>query len=115
VNATANDTKKLNDILDTDDGARYIGEFAIGLNPYVDKAIGDTLFDEKIRGSFHFTPGDALQESDNGNKSVIHWDLVNIQTKEYGGGEIWFDDVLVRKDGVFVIKDLEQLNPENLI
>ncbi|MCL2860156.1 MAG: aminopeptidase [Oscillospiraceae bacterium] len=115
VNATANDTKKLNDILDTDDGARYIGEFAIGLNPYVDKAIGDTLFDEKIRGSFHFTPGDALEESDNGNRSAIHWDLVSIQTKEYGGGEIWFDDVLIRKDGIFVIKELESLNPENLM
>ena len=115
VKATANKTKELNGILDTDEGARYIGEFALGLNPYVEKAIGDTLFDEKIKGSFHFTPGDALEESDNGNRSAIHWDIVNIQTPEYGGGEIYFDDVLIRKDGRFVLKELESLNPENLV
>ena len=115
VKATSNRTKELNEILDTDEGSRYIGEFALGLNPYIEKPIGDTLFDEKIKGSFHFTPGDSLEESDNGNRSSIHWDIVNIQTPEYGGGEIWFDDVLVRKDGVFVLDELRQLNPENLI
>jgi len=115
VKATSNNTEALNKILDTDEGARYIGEFAIGLNPYVEKPIGDTLFDEKIKGSFHFTPGDALEESDNGNRSSIHWDIVNIQRPEFGGGEIWFDDVLVRKDGLFVLDELLQLNPENLI
>ena len=115
IKATSNKTKELNEILDTDDGSRYIGEFALGLNTYIEKPIGDTLFDEKIKGSFHFTPGDSLEESDNGNRSSIHWDIVNIQTPEYGGGEIWFDDVLVRKDGVFVLDELRQLNPENLI
>ncbi len=115
VNATSNKTKELNEILDTDEGSRYIGEFALGLNPYINKPIGDTLFDEKIKGSFHFTPGDSLEESDNGNRSSIHWDIVNIQTQEYGGGEIWFDDVLVRKDGVFVLEELKSLNPENLM
>ena len=115
VKATADRTEELNEILDIDEGARYIGEFAIGLNPYVEKPIGDTLFDEKVKGSFHFTPGDSLEESDNGNRSSIHWDIVNIQTPEYGGGEIYFDDILVRKDGKFVLKELEQLNPENLI
>ena len=115
IKATSNKTKELNEILDTDDGSRYIGEFAMGLNPYIEKPIGDTLFDEKIKGSFHFTPGDSLEESDNGNRSAIHWDIVNIQTPEYGGGEIYFDDVLVRKDGRFVLKELENLNPENLI
>ena len=115
VKATSNRTKELNEILDTDEGSRYIGEFALGLNPYIEKPIGDTLFDEKIKGSFHFTPGDSLEESDNGNRSSIHWDIVNIQTPEYGGGEIWFDDVLVRKDGVFVLDELKPLNPENLI
>ncbi len=114
IKATANKTKELNEILDTDEGARYIGEFALGLNPYVEKPIGDTLFDEKIRGSFHFTPGDSLEESDNGNKSSIHWDIVNIQTLECSGGEIYFDDILVRKDGIFVLPELECLNPENL-
>lgn len=115
VKATANNTEMINKILDTDEGARYIGEFAFGLNPYVEIPIGDTLFDEKIKGSFHFTPGDALEESDNGNRSSIHWDIVNIQRKEYGGGEIYFDDVLIRKDGVFVLPELQALNPENLI
>ena len=115
VKATSNKTKELNDILNTDDGARYIGEFALGLNPYIEKPIGDTLFDEKIKGSFHFTPGDSLEESDNGNRSSIHWDIVNIQTPEYGGGEIYFDDILIRKDGRFVLPELECLNPENLV
>lgn len=114
INATANKTKELNEILDTDEGARYIGEFALGLNPYIEKPIGDTLFDEKIKGSFHFTPGDALEESDNGNRSAIHWDIVCIQTEEYGGGEIYFDDVLIRKNGLFVLDELTALNPENL-
>lgn len=115
VKATSNETKEMNEILDTDEGARYIGEFALGLNPYIEKPMCDTLFDEKIKGSFHFTPGEALEESDNGNRSAIHWDIVNIQTPEYGGGEIWFDDVLVRKDGIFVLDELKLLNPENLI
>jgi len=115
IKATANKTKELNEILDTDKGSRYIGEFALGLNPYIEKPIGDTLFDEKVKGSFHFTPGDSLEESDNGNRSAIHWDIVNIQSPEYGGGEIYFDDVLVRKDGRFVLEKLKGLNPENLI
>jgi len=115
IKATSNDTEALNEILDTDEGARYIGEFAIGLNPYIEKTIGDTLFDEKVKGSFHFTPGDTLEESDNGNHSSIHWDIVCIQTPEFGGGEIWFDDVLIRKDGLFVLDELQCLNPENLI
>ena len=115
IRATSNNTEMINKILDTDEGARYIGEFAFGLNPYVERPIGDTLFDEKIKGSFHFTPGDALEESDNGNRSSIHWDIVNIQRKEYGGGEIYFDDVLIRKDGMFVLPELLSLNPQNLI
>lgn len=115
INATANETKKINEIFDTDEGARYVGEFAIGVNPYILNPMGDTLFDEKIMGSFHFTPGQCYEEAPNGNDSAIHWDLVCIQTKEYGGGEIYFDDVLIRKDGIFVVEELEALNPKNLM
>lgn len=115
VSASSNDNERINKIFDTDEGARYIGEFAIGVNPYITKPMKDTLFDEKIMGSFHFTPGACYDEAPNGNKSTIHWDLVCIQTKEYGGGEMYFDDVLIRKDGVFVIDELKCLNPENLI
>ncbi len=115
VNASANDNERINKIFNTDEGARYIGEFAIGVNPYITKPMKDTLFDEKIMGSFHFTPGACYDEAPNGNKSTIHWDLVCIQTKEYGGGEMYFDDVLIRKDGIFVIDELKCLNPENLI
>lgn len=114
VKAKSSNTEKMNKILDSDEGARYIGEFSLGFNPYIIKPIKDTLFDEKIMGSFHLTPGNAYDECNNGNKSEIHWDIIMIQTKEYGGGEIWFDDVLVRKDGRFVLRELEALNPENL-
>ncbi|HEU4964253.1 MAG TPA: aminopeptidase [Bacilli bacterium] len=114
VEATANDTEALNKVLDTDEGARYIGEFAIAFNPFIREPMLDILFDEKIEGSFHFTPGNAYDDADNGNRSAIHWDLVAIQREDYGGGEIWFDDVLVRKDGKFVLPELQGLNPENL-
>jgi aminopeptidase len=114
VSATANHTEKINQLLDTDEGARYVGEFALGVNPFVTKPMKDTLFDEKIMGSFHFTPGQAYTIADNGNRSAIHWDLVLIQTPAWGGGELWFDDVLIRQDGRFVLPALEALNPENL-
>lgn len=114
VEATGSDTKRLNEILDSDEGARYIGEFAIGFNPYILTPMKDILFDEKIAGSLHFTPGQAYDVTDNGNRSSIHWDLVLIQRPEYGGGEIYFDDRLIRKDGIFVIPELAALNPENL-
>ncbi|HWQ29463.1 MAG TPA: aminopeptidase [Negativicutes bacterium] len=114
VNATANNTERITEVFNTDEGARYVGEFAIGVNPYIIKPMKDTLFDEKIMGSFHFTPGNAYDKCFNGNRSAIHWDLVCIQTPEYGGGEMWFDDVLVRKDGRFVLPELDVLNPEKL-
>ena len=113
IKATANQTEKLNNLLDTDAGSRYIGEFALGVNPYIQHPMKDTLFDEKIGGSFHFTPGNAYQTAFNGNTSAIHWDLVCIQTPAYGGGEIWFDNVLIRRDGRFVLPQLLALNPEN--
>ncbi len=114
VKATSNDDAKINALLDTDEGARYFGEFALGVNPYILHPMKDTLFDEKIAGSFHLTPGMCYEDAPNGNKSAIHWDLVMIQRPEYGGGEIWFDDVLIRKDGIFLLDELKGLNPENL-
>jgi len=114
VKATANNTEKINKIFDTDEGARYVGEFAIGVNPYILTPMKDTLFDEKIAGSIHFTPGSSYDDAFNGNKSAVHWDLVYIQRPEYGGGEIYFDDVLIRKDGLFVVDELLCLNPESL-
>jgi aminopeptidase len=103
-------TKALNRILDSDPGARYIGEFALGFHPLIREPMRDILFDEKIAGSFHFTPGQAYEEADNGNRSQVHWDMVNIQRKDYGGGEVWFDGKLIRKDGVFLPKALLKLN-----
>jgi aminopeptidase len=114
VDATSNNTRKLNEILDTDAGARYVGEFAIGFNPYIESPMCDILFDEKIAGSLHFTPGQAYEIADNGNRSVVHWDMVLIQRKDWGGGEIWFDGELIRKDGRFLPADLRPLNPERL-
>jgi len=114
VKASSNNTKRLNQILDTDPGARYTGEFSLGFNPYILNPMCDILFDEKIAGSLHLTPGQAYEECDNGNRSAVHWDMVLIQRPEWGGGEIWFDGELIRKDGLFVPKDLKPLNPENL-
>lgn len=115
IKATSNDSTRLNNILDIDEGARYIGEFAFGVNPHITYPINDILFDEKIMGSFHFTPGKAYDTAFNGNESKIHWDLICVQTEEYGGGSIYFDDVLIRKNGLFVLDELKNLNPENLI
>jgi len=115
VDATSNQTARLNEILDSDPGARYIGEFSIGFNPYILQPMRDILFDEKIAGSFHFTPGQAYEEADNGNRSQVHWDMVSIQRPEYGGGEIYFDGKLVRRDGEFLPKALRSLNRNSFI
>ena len=114
IKADGNYPEKLNAIFDTDEGARYVGEFSFGVNPYITKPMGDILFDEKISGSIHFTPGCCYDDCYNGNISSIHWDLVFIQTPEYGGGDIYIDGELIRHDGRFVPKDLQCLNPENL-
>ena len=114
VGATANNTKRLNEVLDTDAGARYIGEFSLGFNPYILSPMCDILFDEKIAGSLHFTPGNAYEDCGNGNKSAIHWDMVLIQRKDWGGGEVWFDGELIRQNGIFLPKELQPLNPANL-
>lgn len=111
VKATCSgDNDKLNEIFNTDEGARYVGEFSLGFNPKILYPMGDILYDEKILGSLHFTPGQAYKDCYNGNDSGIHWDMVLIQRKDYGGGEIYFDDVLIRKDGMFVLEELKPLN-----
>jgi aminopeptidase len=115
VKATGNETEKLNRILDSDAGARYIGEFSLGFNPYILRPMRDILFDEKIAGSFHFTPGQAYEEADNGNRSQVHWDMVNIQRPDYGGGEILFDGRLIRRDGDFLPKNLQSLNRSRFV
>ena len=115
VRAIGNPQAKLDAILDSDEGARYIGEFSLAFNPHVLHPMRDILFDEKISGSFHFTPGQAYEGADNGNRSQVHWDMVCIQRPEYGGGEIRFDGELIRKDGRFVPAELQGLNPEALL
>lgn len=110
-NVSSTEQTRIEEILDSDEGARYVGEFSIAFNPRILQPMLDILFDEKIAGSFHFTPGQAYEEADNGNRSEIHWDLVTIQRKDFGGGEIYFDGELVRKDGLFVTEDLQALNP----
>ncbi|MEG1061899.1 MAG: aminopeptidase [Oscillospiraceae bacterium] len=114
VGGSSNNTEKMMEVFKIDEGASYIGEFALGVNPCINNPFGDILFDEKIAGSFHLTPGNCYDASENGNHSAVHWDLICIQTPEYGGGEIYFDDVLIRKDGMFVTDELKCLNPENL-
>ena len=114
IDAGSNETRRLNEILDQDEGARFIGEFAFGVNPLITSPMNDILFDEKIAGSVHLAPGNAYRECDNGNRSAIHWDLILIQTPTMGGGEIYFDNTLVRKEGRFVPPELGGLNPENL-
>lgn len=116
VKATGTNEEKLNSILNTDEGARYFGEFSIGVNPYITRGFQDILFDEKMAGSIHFTPGSCYEnEAPNGNISAVHWDMVLSMLKQHGGGEIYFDDVLIRKDGIFVVDELKCLNPENLM
>jgi aminopeptidase len=114
VDATSTNTEHCNSVLDSDEGSRYVGEFAIGFNPHITKPMKDILFDEKIAGSIHLTPGNAYESAFNGNRSKIHWDLVLKMDPDSGGGEIYFDDRLIRKDGRFVVAELEGLNPENL-
>lgn len=102
--------EELMDIFGSDEGASFIGEFSFGVNQNIKKPIGYTLYDEKIGGSFHFTPGNAYEHTDNTNRSALHWDLVCILNEEFGGGEIYFDDKLIQKDGKFVLDQLKALN-----
>lgn len=99
----------LEEILDTDEGARQFGEFSFGLNPVIEKPMYDILFDEKIYGSNHLTLGKDYAIAPNGNSSNIHWDLVCI------GADVFFDGKLVRKGRQFVKEELKGLNPEALL
>jgi len=113
--SSSTNQEKLKALLNTDEGARFVGEFALGLNPHIKKPLKDILFDEKIFGSIHLTPGSCYDEASNGNKSAIHLDLVLIQTKDHGGGQIYFDGELTRKDGAFVHPELkDKLSEERL-
>jgi aminopeptidase len=112
ADCSGGDVKKLRKILDSDEGASYIGEWSIGCNPRILHPMRDILFDEKIAGSFHLTPGNAYDEADNGNRSKVHWDLVQIQRPEYGGGTITFDGEPIRIDGRFIPSELQALDPE---
>jgi len=114
VRAAGEPADRLLAVLDSDEGARYVGEFSLGFHPFILSPMKDTLFDEKIAGSLHFTPGQAYGIADNGNRSRVHWDLVLIQRPEYGGGEVWFDGECIRRDGRFIVPELEGLNPERL-
>ncbi len=114
VEASGSNTQAINDILNSDEGARYVGEFGIGVNPYIKRPMTDILFDEKMTGSIHIAPGNAYERANNGNRSGIHWDMVLIQRKHWGGGEIYFDGNLILKDGRFIPEELKPLNPENL-
>lgn len=87
--------------LDTDEGARFVGEFAIGTNEGITRATGHTLFDEKINGSFHMALGAGIPESKSENKSAIHWDMVCDLSD---GGRIWVDDELLYENGEFKIE-----------
>jgi aminopeptidase len=111
ADCSSGDPERLRRILSTDEGASYVGEWSIGCHPRIRRPMRDILFDEKIAGSFHLTPGNAYDEADNGNRSAIHWDLVQIQTPEYGGGTILIDGQPLRIDGRFVTDDLLELNP----
>jgi aminopeptidase len=113
--SAAAQSARLQKILDSDAGARYVGEFAIAFNPLIREPMRDILFDEKIAGSFHFTPGQAYEQADNGNRSQVHWDLVSIQRPEYGGGTISFDGRVIRRDGLFLPAPLRKLNPDYLL
>lgn len=114
IESSADNSQKLTEILNTDKGARYIGEFAIAFNPFISIPMLNTVFDEKIAGSIHLALGNSYRDADNGNQSAVHLDMVMIQKADWGGGEIFFDNVLIRKNGQFVISELEGLNPENL-
>jgi aminopeptidase len=100
VNASAEKGEKdLNKILDVDKGARYVGELGIGNNFKIQKFTKDILFDEKIGGTVHIALGKGYKETKSLNKSAIHWDMIKDLRN---GGELWFDDKLVQRNGRWI-------------
>jgi aminopeptidase len=86
--------------LDTDEGSRYVGEFAIGTSEGISRFTGQILFDEKISGSFHMAMGAGYPETGSKNESAIHWDMI-CDLRE--AGRIWVDEILLYENGKFVI------------
>jgi aminopeptidase len=115
IDFDCNNKEKFKEILDTDEGSRYLGEFAFGLNPYCKEPIKDILFDEKMTSSIHLAIGSSYDDCNNGNKSSIHLDLIQSHKKELGGGKIYFDCTLIYENGKFILPNLVALNSENLL
>jgi len=100
VKATARKNQDfLLQMLDSDPGARYLGEFAIGTNFQIDKFTGNILFDEKIGGTFHMAVGAGYPETGSRNKSAIHWDMICDLRQD---SEILVDSEVVYRNGEFV-------------
>lgn len=110
VNYKSDNNEALGSLLNKDEGSCYIGEFGIGFNPYIYKPMQNTLFDEKMAGSLHLAIGQSYEMANNENSSSIHVDFILCQLKEFGGGEIYFDNNLIRKDGYFTPIELNRLN-----
>ncbi|MGN0961165.1 MAG: aminopeptidase [Christensenellales bacterium] len=115
VDFDCNNKEKFREILDTDEGSRYMGEFSFGLNPYCVTSLKDILFDEKMSSSIHMAIGSSYDDCYNGNKSAVHLDLIQSHTPANGGGKIYFDDTLIYQDGKFILPNLVALNSENLL
>jgi aminopeptidase len=112
VKATGNCPDDIMALLSTDEGASRIGEFGIGLNPYIQQPTNNLCFDEKMAGSVHLAMGQCFSLASNGNESSIHIDFVLCQLESFGGGEMYFDDKLVRKNGLFIEPELQYLNDD---
>jgi len=115
IDFDCNDKATFERVLNTDEGSRYLGEFAFGLNPYCENYIKDILFDEKMTSSIHLAIGSSYEDCYNGNTSAVHLDLIQSHKKEVGGGKIYFDDALIYENGKFIWPNLVDLNSENLI
>lgn len=111
IDSKCNLDKEFTQILNSDEGSRYFGEFAFGLNPYIKKNYNDNLFNEKMIKTIHFAIGEPHYNTDNGNRSIMHWDLIIDMQK---GGKIFFDDVLIQENGVFIDKRLLDLNYDKI-